>query len=227
MYTKYKLAIMDFYRKYSIRVNKIIPLPKSKKWNSDIYLDNKKEERLHNLAQECSNKEIFMNYCRYVADISYGYQLLEILNDMFTSIRTLSFLNYDLTHYNAEDDLIEAVKTQILAKKDIINTIDRNIDNLLQTKNVWSNLQTLYRQASQEITFENMTGKLFDKLVPLIKWYVKTLPDMSKISSAEVNLLEFCRREHRKEPELLYTESGMDTEDYKEVSYFSHELLED
>lgn len=201
LFAKYELSIMAFYRKYSIRINQIIPLPDSKKWNSEVYLDNKTEERLRLLAQECSNKEIFRNYCQHVAEISYGYELLEILNEMFASISTLNFLNSKITHYNAEDGLIEAIKNEISAKKYTINNIDRNLDDLIVTNNIWPSIQAIYREASQEISFEKLTGTFFDKLVPLIRWYVNTLPDMSKIASSEVNLLEFCRRENIEEPE--------------------------
>ena len=165
-----------------------------------------------------------MNYCQDISNISYGYQLLEILNEMFASIRTLNFLNRSLTHYNAEDGLIEAVKTQILEKKTVINTIDQKIDSLIQTG--WTGIQTVYQLTSQEISFEKITGKFFYELVPLIKWYVNTLPNMSQITNAEVNLLEFCRKENIKEPELLYTENKVEIENDKNISYFSRELLD-
>ena len=224
LFTKYKLAIVEFYKKYSICINKIIPLPNSKNWSPEIYLDNKKEERLRQLALECSNKEILMNYCQNISNISYGYQLLEILNEMFASIRTLNFLNRSLTHYNAEDGLIEAVKAQILEKKILINEIDQSLDTLTQTG--WPGILAIYQLASQEISFEKITGKFFTELVPLIRWYVNILSNMSQITNAEVNLLEFCRREGIKEPELLYTENEVKIEDDKNISYFSRELLD-
>lgn len=225
LFTKYQMAMLEFYKKYSIRINKIIPLPNSKKWRTEIYSDNKREERLRQLALECSNKEVLMNYCLEISNISYGYQLLEILNEMFASVSTLNFLNRNLTHYNASDRLIQAIKAQILEKKKLINDIDQDIDILTETG--WPGIQAVYQLASQEISFEKITGKFFNELVPLIRWYVNTLLNMSQITSAEINLLEFCRKENIKEPELLYAENKTEIENDKDVSYFSRELLDD
>ena len=73
---------------------------------------------------------------------------------------------------------------------------------------------------------EALTKDLRGEGYAFIRWYVNILSNMSQITNAEVNLLEFCRREGIKEPELLYTENEVKIEDDKNISYFSRELLD-
>lgn len=215
--TKYKLVLANFIRKYEAKINSIIPIPDDLDHDvsDDVYAD-----RISARTERIKQVELVMNsgnksdmYCTAVRNISYSYEVLEILNRMFASICMLE--RFQDEHKRLE--LQALIEARIKSKRTELMEADKSLAKF--NKEVYANIQ--------KITLREFTKEFFFKMANELVESVHIKTKMSDFAIAEFNLVEFCKKEGIEEPEILFAHKD-DAEDGESLHiYFTPELLGD
>ena len=218
----YRLVLKKFAEKYEIMVNQIIPLPPQENPideqaeendSSQLYLDlaSSREERLSKVKLGLGNKNIEAGYRQELADVSYSYRLIEILNQMFSSVCLLECAQEEHTQLL----LAQAVKEALHDSRDKIQQIEEGLKDFSPE---------IYGLA-QEITFKGLTEEFFGCLQDALTASVESKNEMQDFAIAETNLSRFCTKEGLELPERLYKRKDDAPEGKKEVTFFTPDLL--
>ena len=151
-------------------------------------------------------------YCARVQNISYSYEVLKILNKMFRSVCLLECIQEE--HIQLE--LQEIIKSKIQENRYALEEINKNL----------SSFNTTVYKGIQEINLRSLTGNFFKDIAIKIKESVNEKKEMNDFAIAEFNLLEFCKKENLREPEILFKhKDDMILEKDNEQIYFTPDLI--
>ena len=213
--TKYKLVLVDFVRKYEVKVNSIIPLPDDLETQmpDEVYLEKKsaKNERIKQVDLALSGGRKSEGYRVIVQNIPYSYEVLDILNKMFSSICILECVQDEQTQLELECIVSEGIKS--CSEK--LNEIDKKLSSF--------NLD-VYKEI-QDISLRKLTFNLIHAIVKKINASVNAKTEMEDFAIAEFNLIEFCKKEGIDSPEFLF-EHRDDADATEEVrTFFTPDLI--
>lgn len=213
--TKYKLVLIDFIKKYEAKVNRIIPIPEDLEHSvpEDVYADkmSARTERIKQvqLVMHSGNKGDM--YRAAVSNTSYSYEVLEILNQMFSSICMLECVQDE--HKQLELQFI--IENGIKSKRGDLRKADNSLSAFDEC--IYSDIQ--------KITLRNLTSDFFVTMAKEITESVDAKIEMSDFAIAEFNLVEFCKKEGIDEPEILFARKDDAAEDEALNIYFTPELI--
>ncbi len=212
---KYKLVLIDFIRKYEIKINSIIPLPSTMDQNisEDLYAEKKsaRNERMAQVQMELHKGNRGNRYCAIVQNIPYSHEVLEILNEMFDALCML--------------ECVQDEQTQLLLQEEVksgIRDCHESLENI--DKNLAAFDETVYKEI-QDISLKRLTANLFKKMVRLIVDSVKAKTEMRDFAIAEYNLVEFCKREKITSPEILFAHKDDVVIDSTVKTYFTPDMI--
>lgn len=212
---KYRLIIVNFIKKYEARINSIIPLPAELEHDveMEIYADkaSARSERIKQVQLVLCSGDKGERYRTVVQNIPYSYKILEILNEMFASICLLEFAQ----DQNKQLVLLQYIKESIHKNSDLIQKIEHNLK--VFDEKVYGLIQGL--------TLRKLTNKLFMTVADEIKDSVERKTEMKDFSIAELNLMEFCKREGFEQPEVMYSHRNDVGIEETIRTYFTPELL--
>ena len=213
--TKYKLVLIDFIKKYEAKINRIIPIPEDLEHPvpDDVYADkvSARTERIKQvqLVMHSGNKGDM--YCSAVRNTSYSYEVLEILNRMFASICMLECVQDE----HKQLELQAIIENGIKSKRDELQKTDSSLSAF--DENVYADIQ--------KITLRKLTKDFFMRMAKEITESVDVKTEMSDFAIAELNLVEFCKKEGIDEPEVLFAHKDDAEEDDSLSVYFTPELI--
>lgn len=213
--TKYKLALNDFIKKYEAKINRIIPIPEDLEHPvpEDVYADkvSAKTERIKQvqLVMHSGNKGDM--YRSAVRNTSYSYEVLEILNRMFSSICMLECVQDE----HKQLELQEIIEYEIKRMRMELQKTDSSLSAF--DEHIYADIQ--------QINLREFTRYFFKKVFEQIAESVHAKTEMSDIAIAELNLVEFCKKEGIDEPEILFACKD-DAKEYEALNvYFTPELI--
>ena len=196
---KYKSILQQFIDKYEVLLNRIIPLPDDfgGVLPDVIYKDTPAAgvKRMQEIELLQKNAEKKVEYAEQISRISYSYEFIKTLRQMFDSICIMECIYGEQKRLELANIMNVAIKN----KKDEI----QKIDTLLKAHPEEMKIVEIYRN-SQEITMGKLAGEFFGKIQDEIITSVESKTDMSDFALAEENLVKFCQQEGFKEPEYLY-----------------------
>ena len=213
--TKYKLVLIDFIKKYEAKINRIIPIPEDLEHpvSDDVYADkiSARTERIKQvqLVMHSGNKGDM--YRSAIVNTSYSYEVLEILNRMFSSICMLECVQDE----HKQLELQAIIEKGIKSKRNELQKTDSSLSAF--DENIYADIQ--------KITLRKLTSDFFVTMAKEITESVDAKTEMSDFAIAEFNLVEFCKKEGIDEPEALFARKD-DAEDDEELNvYFTPELI--
>lgn len=214
--TKYQLSLNDFIKKYEAKINRIVPIPDELEHfvSDDIYADkiSSKTERIKKVELAMNNYIEKERYCARIQSISYSYEVLKILNQMFRSVCLLECIQEE--HIQLE--LQEIIKNKIQDNRCVLVEINKHL----------LSFDTTVYEGIQEINLRSLTGNFFRDIAIKIKKSVNEKKEMSDFAIAEFNLSEFCKKENLREPEILFKhKDDMALEKDNEQTYFTPDLI--
>lgn len=213
--TKYKLVLIDFIKKYEAKINRIIPIPEDLEHPvpEDVYADkvSARTERIKQvqLVMHSGNKGDM--YRSAVRNTSYSYEVLEILNRMFSSICMLECVQDE----HKQLELQAIIENGIKSKRMELQKTDSSLSAF--DEHIYADIQ--------KITLRNLTSNFFVTMAKEITESVEAKTEMSDFAIAEFNLVEFCKKEGIDEPEILFARKDDAEEDEVLNVYFTPELI--
>lgn len=213
--TKYKLVLIDFIKKYEAKINRIIPIPEDLEHPvpEDVYADkvSARTERIKQvqLVMHSGNKGDM--YRSAVRNTSYSYEVLEILNRMFSSICMLECVQDE----HKQLELQAIIENGIKSKRMELQKTDSSLSTF--DEHIYADIQ--------KITLRNLTSNFFVTMAKEITESVEAKTEMSDFAIAEFNLVEFCKKEGIDEPEILFARKDDAEEDEALNVYFTPELI--
>lgn len=213
--TKYKLVLIDFIKKYEAKINRIIPIPEDLEHPvpEDVYADkvSARTERIKQvqLVMHSGNKGDM--YRSAVRNTSYSYEVLEILNRMFSSICMLECVQDE----HKQLELQAIIENGIKSKRMELQKTDSSLSDF--DEHIYADIQ--------KITLRNLTSNFFVTMAKEITESVEAKTEMSDFAIAEFNLVEFCKKEGIDEPEILFARKDDAEEDEALNVYFTPELI--
>lgn len=213
--TKYKLVLIDFIKKYEAKINRIIPIPEDLEHPvpEDVYADkvSARTERIKQvqLVMHSGNKGDM--YRSAVRNTSYSYEVLEILNRMFSSICMLECVQDE----HKQLELQAIIENGIKSKRMELQKTDSSLSAF--DEHIYADIQ--------KITLRNLTSNFFVTMAKEITESVEAKTEMSDFAIAEFNLVEFCKKEGIDEPEILFACKDDAEEDEVLNVYFTPELI--
>jgi len=213
--TKYKLVIKDFIKKYEAKINGIIPIPDAleKQVPDEIYANKLsiRQERIDQVQLVLYSGTKGDRYRAFVQNISYSYEVLEVLNKMFASVCMLECMQDEYWQLNLQEEISKGI--QSIREK--LQESDRKLSDF--NERTYADIQ--------DITLKKLTGDFFVDLAKRIKESVDSKTEMRDFAIAELNLIEFCKKEGIKEPELLYASKDDIAENETLSIYFTPDLI--
>ncbi|MCH4890669.1 hypothetical protein EZV73_24015 [Acidaminobacter sp. JC074] len=208
---KYKLVLSEFIQKYEILINKIVPLPDVV--SDEIYQETPeaKRERVNRvklIMDDHSKSHFYKNEAR---QITYSYEIIDILNRMFNSVCVLECVQDE----HKQLEMVELVKKTIHDSRTTIQKVDQLLNNF-STQNY---------EAIQSISLRMLTNELIAYLVLMIKQSIEAKKEMSDFAIAELNLSKFCEIENIPSPEILYQHKDDVEVDNNTMTHFTPDLL--
>lgn len=212
--SKFKYVFDKFTKKYTIRINKIFPLPIYDD-SSTYYLDSARHERYYQFTRLLNNPEFIHEFYVNAQSISYSQEVLDILNDMFNSICMLDCVK---NRKSEIEELVKVIEVKIVENKKKITAVDDAIENK-------ADIVVIYKD-SQSVTLKDITAEFFKKLGKSIQNYLNEKKTMEDFVVIETNLMDFCNREGFQMPEIQFLQKEAENESERlENRYFSDELL--
>lgn len=213
--TKYKLVLMNFIKKYEAEINRIIPVPDDLEHpvSFEVYADkvSARNERINQVKMMLLGNKSDM-YRAAVSNISYSHEVLEILNRMFASVCMLECVLDE--HKQLEYQAL--VEMNIKRKSDKLSEVDKSLTSFDGK---------LYEDIQNSVTLRELTEDFFFTIAKEITKSVDAKTEMRDFAIAELNLVEFCKKENIEEPEILF-EHKDDAEDNDSMTvYFTPELI--
>lgn len=221
LYQRYVYVLLKYYEKCSIKFNKAIPVPNpNKKYYDSFFSDaqDKREERLNQYKALFSNKTKAEEYFIRCADTNFTSVYLDTLNEMVNDIETLL---PDSINKKEEliSSLVEAIKSKIEEKKDIINTFQTSFNSKNRSLS-FEQVHNLFL----DLSFITFTSEFMEILDKSIKEHVFELDNMFLFSQEETTLKSFCINHNI--PVFRDVISLDEFDDYNpQKVYFSSELL--
>ena len=213
--TKYKLVLIDFIKKYEYKINHIIPLPGEleKGVSVDAYADkiSARTERINQVKLILYSGNKSDRYKAFVQGISYSYEVLEVLNEMFKSICLLECVQ----DQNRQLELQQIIKQGIKSSSGEIQAVDSKLPEF--DENVYEKIQNL--------TLRKLTQNFFVTMAGEIAKSVDSKTEMSDFAIAEFSLVDFCKREGLDEPEVLFSHKDDAEIDEEITTYFTPDLI--
>lgn len=186
-------------------------------YDDSIYLGNAKNERYYQFTRLLDNKNYVCTLSNRVQDISYSHELLNILEDMFNSVRLLR----GIAVY--EDILFALVQNGIILEKDTINAVDRAIEDTNRSKPE-EFLNVVYKKA-QEVSLKKIMATFFTGLADVLQDILSKNTTMKEFVVAESDLNDFCNQENLKNPEILFNSGNKEEKEIIDKALFSEDLL--
>lgn len=213
--TKYSLVFFEFVNKYERKINKIIPLPEfdQTRESDEIYAScsASNQERYDRIRLIMENKNKREEYKREVSCISYSYELLEILNQMFKSITLLECIQEE----HKQLRLIDQIKNALNRERSNIEAIEKGLEDF----------ELPIYEKIQKITLRSLAEGFFKQMIEEIKNSVNNKREMKDFAIAEMNLAKFCEHENISAPEILYEKKDDAENEMDSLTYFTPELL--
>lgn len=213
--TKYRLVLIDFIKKYEVKINRIIPLPDDLEIGipEEAYADkmSAREERVKQVKLVLYSGTKSDRYRSVVQGIPYSFKVLEVLNKMFDSICLLECVQDQHKQLEFQQIIKQGIQS---CSKELQKT-----DNSLMAfdENVYENIQ--------KITLKKLTKDFFVTMAKEITSSVECKSEMKDLAIAEFNLVDFCMREGFEEPEVLFAhKDDADIEDANTI-YFTPDLI--
>lgn len=215
--TKYKLVLRNFIKKYEAAINRIIPIPEDLEHSvpDDVYA-NKVSARTERISQVelmlySGNKSD--GYRAIIQNIPYSYEILETLNKMFASICLLECVQDE----HKQLELQDIIKNGIKSKSKELKAADESLSDFDEKK--YADIQ--------KITLGELTGNFFVTMAKEIMESVNSKTEMKDFAIAEINLVEFCKKECIDEPEILFARKDDADEDELLEVFFTPDLIGD
>lgn len=214
--TKYKLVLVDFIRKYEIKINSIIPLPSAMNdvVPEDLYTQKKsaKNERIAQVKMELHKGNRSDRYRSIVQNIPYSHEVLVILNEMFDALCILECVQNEQTQLLLQEEVKKGIRNCRKSLKAIDNLLDKFDENV-------------YVKVQEDISLEKLTAHWIKTMVDTIKDSVNAKTEMRDFSIAEFYLVEFCKREKITSPETLFAHKDDAVTDSTLKTYFTPDLI--
>ena len=213
--TKYKLVLIDFIKKYEIKINSIIPLPSAidQEVPEDLYAEKKsaRSERIAQVKMELYKGNKSDRYRAIVQNIPYSHEVLEILNEMFDALCIL--------------ECVQDEQTQLLLQEKVASGIKGCHRYLEETDNSLSAFDENVYEKIQNISLGKLTADLFKTMFETITNSVNAKTEMRDFAIAEFNLVEFCKKEGITNPETLFAHRDDADIDSTIKTYFTPDLI--
>ncbi len=130
-----------------------------------------------------------------LCDISYGFEVLQLLNHLFDSLMQLNCFNREGQRQELQDLVTQALQNH----KDKILAIDR----MLQEPSGFTG--RYYRDEIEGFTLGKLLSKKFyERLLDDVELSVRNCSQMEDFALAEMNLGKLCQLENIEEPETLF-----------------------
>lgn len=212
--TKYFLVIGNFYRKYNIQFNKILPLPNEKKSYTDSYFidtTEAREERLnHALAVLGSSKEDRFKVQLKNADFEFRY--LELFNEMLNELS-------DLKCIQNWWELSDIIRRRIKENRGVMNNLQIKLSEGRFTAADYKTLHNL--------TFGLYTLDFFNTVKKQVEQFVSEKSNLYEFALAESDLREFCIKQAIAEPDVLFNSyDDCISNETVDTIYFSADLID-
>lgn len=215
--TKYRLVLIDFIKKYEAKINRIIPIPEDLEHPApdDVYADkvSARTERISQVQLMLYSGNKSDRYRAAVQNIPYSYEVLETLNRMFSSICLLECVQDE----HKQLELQEIIKNGIKSKSKELQKTDAELSSF--DEKIYADIQ--------KITLRKLTNDFFVTMAKEITDSVNSKTEMKDFAIAEINLVEFCKKEGIDEPEVLFARKDDADEDESLDVYFTPDLIGD
>lgn len=213
--TKYKLILIDFIKKYEAKINRIIPLPNDLE---DGVPDDVYDERTKSRAERIKQVKVALHsgnkgdrYKLVVHDIPYSAEVLNILNDMFSSVCLL--------------ECVQEEHKQLELKQIIVDGIHKSSGELEDINEKLPAFDEKVYEGIQKITLRKLTNNFFVVMANEITESVNKKTEMRDFVIAEFNLIEFCNKEGFDEPEILYAHKDDAKLEEDVNTYFTPDMI--
>lgn len=191
---KVKLVLTDFFNRYNIAYNQVIPTPKQNGKYSDEYFLDVNNERSNELMDLLNRKKDLIQFASLLSDSDFRLNWLDLLNDMMDQLSKFPYFNIEKN----KDFTAKALKETSSKLGKLVEKLEGNTNEKLPIDK--DDMKLLISKASfKDVTKDFVTGLSED-----IKEYIDTFTDASSIFNFESELREWCKQIGIEEPEILF-----------------------
>lgn len=197
----YRVVINEFIKSCIIEYNKLWPVPNVGRKITEQYFDYSLESKRLRLEDV---EEVFCNerkekYISELRDSLFRVKYLDLLND---TIRALD----ELTIFKSHEDKEKFVS---MIRKNIVHTRNKLEDYQKKLENGTFNYEDFLRM-QETLSFQHFTEEFFNNLKVAIMEQIENINNicsfngetpMKYLETAEIDLIEFCRKHSLPDPE--------------------------
>lgn len=206
---KYKYVLDEYKKKYSEKLNRILPVPDESKTYPDKYFrPSHTEKRIAEMKSVLAVREKRTNYLLRLCTTRFSIRFIDIYNELLSNFNNWYFI--DLTAS------FETVKNLILENQQRINFIQSRIQT--QSFDIKNYIEV------QKMTSPEFAETFYDEITDQLIGYVNAIDDMKGISEMESHIYNFCEDMNIKQPEAA-AESKAAAQVERSETVLSYELL--
>lgn len=190
---KYKMVLQSFIKKYTIKYNKVFPVPDSSKTYVDSFFEDSdlsRKERFECVEKVMSNPRKKIFFCEALKDEQIIYDAFAVVNEMYYEICSLDILqDYQLIE--------DALKLGIEKVKEDINLI---LEALFS-----ENYEDLRIGMLTKVCFKDISYDFFKEINRQLYECIETAATIQEITMIDDSLRSFCIAQNIILPDELYS----------------------
>lgn len=186
---KYQRVLEALKDLYTIKFNKILPVPnQSKEYNDSFFTEMQTTDRVEQMHSVFAIKEKKDEYLYQVARSDFSFRFIDMLNELLAAIESIDSV-FDI------NVLCDIASKKIEESADELNRLQTQIQNGEFSVEDYAKIQSF--------TSEKFTEDLFAETLRQIKESVVQMSDMEEFSSEESKLATFCSNHGLPDPDIL------------------------
>ena len=177
---RYKHMLNEFMEKYVVLLNKLIVIPDDEMQRAGAdYTDEHFEERVNALENTLASP-MRNDFINELNDGTYGIKLVNVLNQMFSSLSSISLLK-------SIDEPVDLIEAKVEGKSGKIEEIQSGIREYNFSVEDYKELQNTFSYDFLEDAFENIKKQVEESIY--------SMDSMLQFSSATSEMVSFCQDE--------------------------------
>ena len=175
-------ALKNYFDRYIVRFNALIPAPYGYKSAEEYYADTE-----HQISVRCGKIKAILDskgrdeFIEKIKSVDFIHKYHELLNDMLAGCDDLEIWRSSEAH----DQIIESLRAILRPKAERLLVINSNM-----ATGVFS--ETDYRSLQTELGIKPIIEELSGKMLDAIDESINNIELMNYFDDAEYNLVEFC-----------------------------------
>lgn len=184
-------VLSELRKRYVIRFNKIIPLPNQNLFYPESYFYDSEEsetERYNRINDVLINKKESQRYVDDIGSISYGFEILDVMNQFLKEIKELTKEDddeYSLFDTYDFEDISNNIKQQISENSNEIQKYTSYFQTARSTVCEEKIFETGYLQGALKMNFSKLSENAFKKIIQIFFDMIETFETIEDVSKAD------------------------------------------